>query len=89
MELHCLKCDPYFKVCTLCRNSKYQLLNDADIKIHQRLNSHKKNVSKFKNKLEEKKVEEENFEFNLNYTSSKKIDPEQQVLSQHLSTPKM
>ena len=42
MNLRCEKCNQTFKICTVCRSNKYQLFNDADIKRHERLNSHKK-----------------------------------------------
>ena len=75
-------------MCTLCRNNKYQLHNDTDIRRHQWLVSHKNNVSKYNIKLEERhKVVEENDQFNLD--SSSNLEPEQQRLSQHLSIPTM
>ena len=88
MTLHCGKCNLSFNVCTLCRNNKYQLHNDTDIRRHQWLVSHKNNVSKYNIKLEERhKVVEENDQFNLD--SSSILEPEQQRLSQHLSIPTM
>ena len=93
MDLYCGKCYQSFKVCTLCRSNKYQLFNDADIKRHARLNSHKKNATRYQSKIEEKnKLEEETVQFNLDstsFTSSNETDPEKQILSQHLSNPKM
>ena len=75
---NCKQCNLSFNVCTLCRNNKYQLHNDADIKRHQWLTSHKNNASKYNIKLEErKKVVEENDQFNLD-SSSMDLDTEQQ-----------
>ena len=88
MTLHCGKCNLSFNVCTLCRNNKYQLHNDTDIRRHQWLVSHKNNVSKYNIELEERhKVVEENDQFILD--SSSILEPEQQRLSQHLSIPTM
>ena len=45
MNLNCNKCNQIFKLCTVYSSNKYQLFNDIDIKRHERLNTHKKNVS--------------------------------------------